>query len=185
MGRKSKLTDAEWASLAKRLADGEKGCALAKAAGISSNALKKHIGSRVHQTKDVAYQIIATQEALNKLPIGAQINAVNLASKLRSTSEHLAGAAEMGAMTAFRMNSIAYTESLKVNDKNPLESVDKLKNVSASIEIANRAASVGLNLLAANKDFLAKNPSSGDLTQSQKIERLKKILASAEERGGK
>ena len=154
MARASKLSEKQWAEIEQRLLNGESGCSLAKEFGISYNAIKKRLGSQVNQTKAVANQIIEAENALKALPVGSQINVVNLASKLRSVSEHLAGAAEKGAMTAHRLAEIANTEAMKVDDVNPMESVEQLRNVGALTDMANKASTIGLNLLAANKEMV-------------------------------
>lgn len=152
MGRRSPLTDKQWKQIETRLLDGEAGCALAKEFGVSYNAIKKRYSSDVNQTKEVAKQILATEQAFKALPAGSQINAVNLANKLRSISEHLAGAAEYGAMTAHRLSSLANTEVQKIDDVDPLSSLEAVKGVAVLTKLANDSAEIGLNLLKANKE---------------------------------
>lgn len=77
---------------------------------------------------------------------------MDLAEKLRSISGSLASAAELGAKTAHRLQALANSEVAKVDDAQPLESVDALKGVSALTKLANDSASIALNLLNANKE---------------------------------
>ena len=158
MGRKSKLSEKQWREIELRMLDGETGGSLAKEYGLTYNAIKQRLGAQVNQTKYVANQIIATERALDALPISAQINAVNLSARLRSTSEHLVSAAEYGAMTAHRLSMLANAEVQKVDDANPMESIESLKGIAALIELTNKAGSLGVSLLAANKDMMKGNP---------------------------
>lgn len=154
MGRKSKLSETQWAEVARRLAEGEAGRALAREYGISDTTLRGHFDklSELPTVQKVARMIVETESALQTLPESAQISARNLAAKLRSISESLASAAELGAKTAHRLNSLANSEVAKVDDADPLKSMEALKGVSVLTRLANDSASISLNLLAANKE---------------------------------
>jgi transposase-like protein len=153
MGRKSKLSEKQWLEVERRLLEGETVRALAKEFGISEAAIRQRgIPSRAQKTKDVANQIVATERALQELPISSQINAQNLAAKLRSISDSIAAAAELGARTAHRLHALANSEVAKVDDAEPMASLDNLKNVGVLTKLGNDSANIALNLLAANKD---------------------------------
>jgi hypothetical protein len=154
MGRRSSLTEKQWAEIEKRLLEGEAGRVLAREFGISEAAIRKRFGSHVKKVKDVANQIVATDRAFKALPIGAQISARTLADRLISISEHLAGAAEYGAATAHRLSGIANAQVSKIDDANPLnaESIESLKGISALTKLANESSTIAVNLLAANKE---------------------------------
>jgi hypothetical protein len=178
MSRKSPLTDKQWKQIETRLLDGEAGCALAKEFGVSYNAIKKRYGSEVNQTKEVAKQIIATEQAFKALPVSSQINAVNLADKLRSISDHLAGAAENGAMTAHRLSLLANAEIQKIDDVDPLSSLEAVRGVSVLTKLANDSAEIGLNLLRANKETVTQPPRSIILNMTHDD-----LIAEAQKRG--
>jgi hypothetical protein len=152
MGRRSKLTDAQWGEIERRMLEGEPVRALAREFGVSEAAIRGRKSAQVAEIKTVAHQIVATERAIQALPIPAQITAHNLAAKLRAISDNLASAAHYGAATAHRLQALANAEVGKVDDADPLESIDSLKSVGVLTKLANDSASIALNLLAANKD---------------------------------
>lgn len=154
MGRPSKLTEAQWEEIKRRLLDGESGRALAEEFGVSETAIRKKVSSQVSEIKNVANQIVNTQSALSRLPISSQISAQSLAQRLMSISGHLAGAADYGAATAHRLAGIAHMRAAEIDDATPLteESVQTLKGIAALTRMANEASEIGVNLLKANKD---------------------------------
>lgn len=152
MGRKSKLTESQWAEISRRHIEGESLRSLAKAFGVGESTVREKVSAQSAHIKIVANQIVATERAVMALPISAQITAHNLAAKLRAISDDLASAAHYGAKTAHRLNALANSEVQKVDDANPLASVEGLRGVAALTGLANESAKIGLNLLAANKD---------------------------------
>lgn len=156
MGRKSKLTDRQWEQIGKRLLDGESGRALAKEFSVSEAAIRARFSARNSEIKTVANQLLATDVALKALPISAQIAAHNLAERMRSISEHLAGAADFGAATAHRLSGIAHAKVQEIDDAAPLnaDSIESLKGVAVLTKMANEASTIGLNLLSANKEMV-------------------------------
>lgn len=170
MGRPSKLTEKQWAGIEKRLLAGEAGCALAKEHGVSYNAIKKRLSAQVNQTKDAAKQIIAAESALAELSISSQINAVNLAAKMRAVGEHLAGAAHYGAMTAHRLTYLANNEACKLDDAAPIDSasIETVKNIAALTRTANEAGMIGMALIKTSKDESEKpNDSLNTITDAE------------------
>jgi len=156
MGRKSTLTERQWAEIERRLIEGESGRSLAKEFGISESAIRKRLGAHVGKIKDVANQIVATESAFKALPIGAQIRARTLADRLTAISEHLAGAAEYGAATAHRLSGIAHSKVSEIDDAAPLneQSLESLRGISALTKMANESSTIGINLLNANKEMV-------------------------------
>src|SRR5574343_829645 len=117
MARPSKLSDAQLREIEQRMLSGEAGCALAREFGVTYNAIKKRLSARVNQTKQVANQLIAAEDALSALPPGAQLNALNLAAKLRAISNNLAEAAHNGAIAAGNISRIVKDESARLADR--------------------------------------------------------------------
>jgi len=153
MGRKSKLTDKQWAEIERRLIDGESRRALAKEFGLTETAIRKRLGSQVKEIVSVADQLLTADQSLKALPISSQVSAQNLFQRLRSISDHLASAAEYGSMTAHRLSVIAHGQTDLIDESASLDAnADALKSVMAMTRGANDAATIGLNLLAANKD---------------------------------
>jgi len=152
MGRPSNLSEAKWEELGRRLINGEKAADLAREYKVSRSAISKRFSKQTETVKDVAQQIVSAEEALARLPVSQQLNAINLAQQLRSISQHLASAASYGAATAHRLTALANSEVQKIDDAQPLKSIENLKGVAALSKLANESASIGLNLLAANKE---------------------------------
>ena len=154
MGRKSKLTEAQWDEIKKRLLEGESGRALADEFGVSETAIRKRVSSQVSEIKSVANQLASAQSALSKLPISSQVSAQTLAHRLMSISNHLASAADYGAATAHRLAGIAHMRATQIDDSVPLteDGVQTLKGIAVLSRMANEASEIGVNLLRANKD---------------------------------
>lgn len=156
MGRKSKLSDVQWAELFARKAEGESNRSLAKEYGVSEAAIREReskIGKAV-EVQQVARMIVETEGALKSLPIAQQITAQNLAEKLKAISGSIASAAELGAKTAHRLHALANAEVDRVDDTDPLGSIDALRGVGVLTKLANDSASIALNLLNANKGMV-------------------------------
>ena len=152
MGRPSKLTDAQWQEIGKRLLAGESVRKLAKEFGVSPSSVQERFSERNKEIKKVADQLSKAEMALSVLPVSAQISARSLADELKSVSQHLAGAARFGAMTAHRLSSMAHLESDKIDDTAPLANIEALKTISAFTKMANESSIIGLGLLKANHE---------------------------------
>lgn len=157
MGRKSKLSDAQWAEVERRLLENESGRALAEEFGISEAALREHFKRKEgspEKVRDVAQKIVAAELALDALPPLARKSAQNLAQILRSTVENLATGAQLGSANCMRLQALANSELQKVDDADPLgaQSTPFLKNVATLTKMANDAFYVPGNLIAGNKD---------------------------------
>ena len=139
MGRKSKLTEKQWEEIERRLLDGEPGRQVAEEFGINESAIRKRLGAQIKKIKNVANQIVEAETSCAKLPFAAQIRARTLADRLKSISEHLAGAAEYGAATSHRLSGIANAQVAKIDDIDPLneKSLESLKGIAALTKLAN------------------------------------------------
>lgn len=134
--------------------EGEPTRALAREFGVSEATIRGRKSAQVEGIKSVANQIVATERAIQALPISAQIHAQNLASKLRAISDNLASAAMHGAATAHRLSALANAEVAKVDDADPLASIESLRSVGVLTKLANETGQLGMNLLAANKEHV-------------------------------
>lgn len=154
MARPSKLTDAQWEAIGKRLLAGESAAALSREFGVSKAAISVRFSKRTEAVKSVAKQIVETERALSFLNVSEQIAARSLADDLKAISEHLAGAARFGAATSHRLAGIAHNKVAEIDDAKPLdeESLASLKGIAVLTRMANDASEIGLNLLRANKD---------------------------------
>jgi len=154
MGRPSKLTDAQWEKIGKRLLAGESASALAREFGVSRATVSERFSERTNRVKAAASLVVKTDSALSFLNVSEQIAAFSLAEELKAISKHLAGAARYGAATAHRLSGIAHGKVALIDDAAPVseDSLIELKGISALTRMANDAAEIPLNLLRANKD---------------------------------
>lgn len=158
MGRHSKLTDAQWKEVERRILAGEAARKVGADFGISEAAIRKKFGANLKisaqssQVRFVAEKIADANTALEALPINQRPIAVGLAEQLKSISRSLASAAEMGAKTAHRLSAIANSEAFKIDDASPEQGMDILKGVAALTSVANESGKIALGLLQANKD---------------------------------
>lgn len=161
MGRPSKLTDAQWDEVKRRVLEGEKPADLAREYKVSKSAISTRVSKRVETVKTVANQIVATERALSEMSVSEQILTTTLAGRLRTISDNLAQAAEYGSATALRLHALANAEVQKVDDAEVLssKSLEAMKGVMLLSKVANEAAESAHNLLSANKDR-ARTPGS-------------------------
>jgi transposase-like protein len=157
MGRPSKLTPTQWDEIGKRIASGESAAALAKTYGVNQSQISRRFSHDSQlRVKQVAHAIAA-------LPVKEASAALSLADELRAISGHLAAAGRYGSATAHRLQALAHGEVQKIDDSNPLDSIEALKGVQALTRLANDAAQTGMGLLQANKDQANKNGVPPDL----------------------
>lgn len=154
MGRPSKLTDAQWEQIGKRLLAGESSASLAREFGVSKAAISGRFSERTTKIKSVANQIVETERALSFLNVSEQLAARSLADDLKAISDHLAGAARYGAATAHRLSGIAHNKVAEIDDSMPLDEngVETLKSVAVLTRMANSSSEIAINLLRANKE---------------------------------
>ncbi len=143
MGRKSKLSDKQWAEIDRRLLEGETPAAISKDYPVTSTAIRQRKLSTTDDIKEVANQIVTAERALASLPITSQITAQTFAAKLRSMSDNILSAASLGAATSHRLAALANVQVSKVDDADPMQSSDVLKSVAALTEMSNRAGDDG------------------------------------------
>ncbi|MHB8915872.1 MAG: hypothetical protein ACYC4K_08685 [Thiobacillus sp.] len=171
MGRKSTLSPEQWISIERRvLIDGESVNSIAKEFGIDESAIRRKINpnkSESKSLKQLANDKVSAEKnvrianaEISKLPIYKQDIVFSLAERLNSISSHATSAAEYGMMTSHRLSMLANSEVQKIDDVNPLGSIEQVKGVAILTELANKSAIIGLNLLNAN----AKNQAPSDNT---------------------
>lgn len=155
MGRPSRLTDAQWETIGKRLLKGDKPADLSREFGISKTAISVRFSKRIETVKDVANQLVAVDRAMEQLNVSEQRAARSLADDLRAISEHLAGAARFGAATSHRLAGIANGRLSELPD-GPMTTESRLvlSEVAVMTKASNEAGEIGLNLLKANKEVI-------------------------------
>jgi len=167
MGRPSKLTPKQWAEVERRFLAGEKPADLAREFGVHKAAISRRVAQPAKDTKRVANQLVAAEQELRALPVAQQLQALSLADELRAISMHMAGAAKYGAATAHRLAGIAHGKVAEIDDAAPMddESFTALKGIATLTRMANDAAVIPANLLAANKDHMKALQPGEDKTQ--------------------
>jgi glutamine synthetase adenylyltransferase len=155
MSRPPALNPQQQDAVRRRLAEGEGVRALAREFNTSDATIRR-LSSHSSQIRNVAETLAAAQTALAALPLAQQHQALSLADKLRSISENLASAAELGAKTSHRLQALANSQVAKVDDADPMKSIGALRDVGVLTKLANDSASIALNLLAANKGTVEK-----------------------------
>ncbi|MGI4776943.1 MAG: helix-turn-helix domain-containing protein [Janthinobacterium lividum] len=156
MGRPSKLTEKQWEQVGRRLLAGEMASDLAREFKVSPTAISNRFSKSNEKVKSVANQIVTAEKALEDLSDSQQLAAVSLARKLRATLEHMASAAEYGAATAQKLLAMANVQAMKIDDVNPLESLDVLRGIGALTKLANDSAVVPTALLNGSKEAVKK-----------------------------
>lgn len=191
MGRPSKLTPAQWLELEKRLLGGETARALGREMGISEASIRGKLGTnralsaQSAQVQETAQKIAEANIALEALPVSQRPAAVDLAEKLRSISQSVAAAAELGARTGHRLHALANSEVGKVDDADPLsvESITALRGVGVLTKLANESLAPALNLLSANKDRLREPLEAADAMPSADMTDEQLVAIAAASRG--
>jgi len=154
MARPSKLSPTQWREIESRLAAGEVTSDLAKEYGIHRAQITRRVSHVTHIVRNVAQNLAKSQAELAALPVAQQYAAVSLAEKLRSISSSLASAAELGAKTARRLHELAHREVAKVDDDQPLHSLEALKGVGVLTKLANESSQIAVGLLTANRETM-------------------------------
>ena len=155
-GRPSKLTDKQWDEVEKRHKEGESNRKIAKHFDVTEAIIRTRITTHFNPQKELANQMAIVETAYEALPISTQVKVRNLTDELKDISQHLAGAARLGAMTSYKLAGMANAQAEKINEENPLESEDAMKSVSALNRMANDSSQIALSLLNANKDHVMK-----------------------------
>lgn len=157
MGRKSKLTPEQWTEISRRLVAGEVPSELAREFGVHpAQITRRGFAQKAQRVRNVAEKLAQAQTALSELPIADQYTAITLSERLRSISDNLAAAADYGAKTAHRLHALANSEVAKVEDSDPIASIDNLRSVGVLTKLANESAHCALNLVAANKETVSR-----------------------------
>lgn len=152
MARPSKLSAEQWSILEQRYQAGEGASALAREFGIDEAAIRRKFVRDTPKVREAAKLLADGQSAVAALPVSLRPVAIDLAAKLRNISNSLASAAELGSATAHRLHALANSEVAKVDDAEPMASIDTLRNVGVLTKLANDSSQIAVSLLAANKD---------------------------------
>jgi transposase-like protein len=155
-GREKALNDSEYMEAMRRVLGGESIRKVAASFGVGqSSLLRRGVTADCNAVKAIAGELVEVEQKFAALPVPLQVSARLLANELQSISEHLAGAAKYGAQTAHRLSYIANAQVDSLDAGASLEeNSTSLRSVMAFTESANKAAEIGLKILASNKDTL-------------------------------
>jgi hypothetical protein len=151
MARPSKLTPAQWAEIERRIAEGESMNSLAKKFKIAESSLREKVSSNPRKIKEIAEQIVKTEQALSALPISARVSAIDLSQKMMAIQANLATAAELNAATAIKMAQAANIKMQAVDETSPEGHVEAISMAISLVKGSNDAARMPMDLLTANK----------------------------------
>jgi len=168
MARPSKLSPEQWREIERRHAAGEGASDLAREHGVHPSQITRRVTQVSQKVRNVAQSLAKAQSELAELPVAQQYAAISLADKLRSISSSLASAAELGAKTAHRLHALANAEVAKVDDAEPLQSLDALRGVGVLTKLANDSAQIAVGLLTANRETMREEarPPAAETAQS-------------------
>lgn len=150
MGRKSKLTDKQWAEIEQRNLNGEGMRALSREFNVTESAIRQRISAQNKQIKTLAQKKAKITQEIRALPVSAQTQVSILADELMAMQINLASAGKYGSIVARHSMSLAAKQIEKVDQSDPMESAEILQGVAGLARIANEASTIGLNLMKKN-----------------------------------
>jgi hypothetical protein len=104
--------------------------------------------------KDLANQIVTSEQRYEKLDKPTKLLVDDMASQLRAISSNLTRAAISGTNTSARLAAMAEKQVLKIDQDNPMDTQEELQAVGALTKLSNEAAQLGVQLINANKENL-------------------------------
>lgn len=178
MGRKSVLTEQQWADIDRRVIDGDSICSIARDYGVGESTIRSRIvrtGKKFTTVRQVAQMANDTVEAFNALDAGQQAAALKLAPMLRNMSLFMAQAAEASSETASVFAQAARSQARKVDLADPLAKPEPLRNAIALQEAANKAFTLPAGLASSQKEGIKQaleDEEAGDKNDELTPERL-------------
>ncbi len=142
MGRKSALTEAQWAEIIRRNLNGESIRSLAKEFGLSESAVREKISAQAKKIKNAGNQIVAAKRAVNELPFAAQIAAHTYAEKIMAMQDLSADVAINGLTVAKRIGDSLTKKLETAKDKDLMtdKALSQLAKSGTVINIHSRPA---------------------------------------------
>jgi len=162
VGRPSKLSDRQWAEIGRRLAAGEKPNDLAKEFKVGRSTIVERFSDRVTEIREAAQELALAELRVEKLPVSDAMSVRSLADQLKGIGSSLAKSAANGARVSERLSDLAERFTVRIAQRADQEGflmAEDLKPVAALVETANRAGSLGMAMMTANKG-------KGDTTNS-------------------
>lgn len=152
MGRKAKLTEAQWEEIKRRVVAGESMTALAKEFKVSKALISGHCSKKAERIRVVANKLVEAGKALASLPEPERPLAVRLADDLKAISLNLTRAAKAGSDTAAQLAEMANGKVKKVIRENGKVCQETLMDIATLTVSSNRAAAPAMRLVAASQE---------------------------------
>jgi hypothetical protein len=157
MSRRPVLSESQRAEIMKRSIAGQTAYRIGKDMGIPESTVRKNLGPK-DQVLAAASTIISAERDLSSLSIPAQMVAFDLLSGLRAISNNLTRAAVLGSENAARLHTIAKMQLDRATIDPEAFDVELARDVGGFTRMANEAASLGMQLVSANKDHMSQPP---------------------------
>lgn len=178
-GRKSKLTDSQWAEIAQRVHQGEGVRPLGREFGISEGCIRGKL--KRLDLPDLAKQKAAAEltrvqieRKIGALPKAAQQTVNSLAQQLIEVSQSLATAAGFSAQTTAIFAGIARAQAEKIDPVDPTgpDSMKALQDAVNLQKAANLSSEIPLGLLAANKAAIERMNAPEDIDGADLLRKI-------------
>ena len=158
MGRRSKLTEKQWAKVRERVLAGEKIASLAREYGIAPSTMREKITVETETVKSLAKQIVETEQRKNNLPLSVVIQAISLADKMMAIQNDLSDAAMAGARTAKLVSEAALSRV----ERSGVSDEEDMKATMVAAMTVNNHGKLGMELLTlATKPGAVKSDTQG------------------------
>jgi hypothetical protein len=149
MGRPSLLTPEQWEEIKRRATAGESISALAREFNVSRPLVSAKVSTKAQELRTLASAKLEIDRKIEKLPVSDRAAVVTYMDMLKSVSNNLATAANYGTANAVRLHKIAHS---RIKALNPVTAgAVELRDIAAFTQVANKAASIGQRIQAANK----------------------------------
>ncbi len=183
MARPSKLTPGQRDELMRRRDAGESAAALAREYGVSETMVSRMVSQvSQFQVSQVANQLVEARRAVAALPLADQHRAMTMADRLMEINKGLAEIAVNGIKTSKRLSEIAAKQAMQVDERDPMESAEKLQAIAALTKIANEASQTGLKLAIANQQ---QNTISMGAVESAPVRRIEIVAMTNDDKSNR
>lgn len=148
MGRPQKLDERQKAEIGRRLVQGESTSALAREFGVGKATISRQFSERTETVQNLARSLASTERQIETLTVSEQASVRTLADQMKSISQSLLQTAAINGKTAAILAQRGADAASNLDDMSTLED---LRLTAAYVETANKAGSLGVSLIAANK----------------------------------
>ena len=148
MARPSKLSDKQRSEIQRRHLKGETTRSLAREYKVSQASVAALVSGRTETIQTLAVSIARDEAAFDALPVSDQVSVRTIADELKGIQSNLTSAAHSNARTSAHLAKVAEKMAQRIS---PDSEPEDMRPAVAAIEASNRAGSMGVSLLTANK----------------------------------